>query len=99
MKMSRKKGSRIAGTRKNPVKVVAVSDQEVSMLVNDLSSMIEGARQQVAFTANAALTTLYWQLGHRVLTEVTGGQRAEYGGQIVSAVGRQLEARYGRGFG
>ncbi|NOJ98233.1 DUF1016 domain-containing protein [Corallococcus sp. CA049B] len=77
----------------------APSDQEVSMLVNDLSSMIEGARKQVAVTANAVLTTLYWQLGHRVLTEVTGGRRAEYGGQIVSAVGRQLEARYGRGFG
>ncbi|RKI63145.1 DUF1016 domain-containing protein [Corallococcus sp. AB049A] len=69
------------------------------MLVHDLSSMIEASRKQVAVAANAALTTLYWQMGHRVLTEVTGGQRAEYGGQIVSAVGRQLEARYGRGFG
>ncbi|WP_223638619.1 YhcG family protein [Corallococcus sp. EGB] len=69
------------------------------MLVHDLSSMIEASRKQVAVAANAALTTLYWQLGHRVLTQVTGGQRAEYGGQIVSAAGRQLEARYGRGFG
>lgn len=53
----------------------------------------------MAVAANAALTTLYWQLGHRVRTQVLEGQRAEYGAQIVAAVGRQLETRYGRGFG
>lgn len=61
--------------------------------------MIETARKQVAVAANAALTTLHWQLGHRVRTQVLEEQRAVYGGQIVSAVGKQLEARYGRGFG
>ncbi|WP_255672379.1 PDDEXK nuclease domain-containing protein [Corallococcus sp. AS-1-6] len=101
MMMSRKKGGSTAGTPVLSRELFggAPSDQEVSMLVQDLSSMIEDARQQVAVTANAMLTKLYWQMGRRVLTEVTGGQRAEYGGQIVSAVGRQLETRYGRGFG
>lgn len=42
---------------------------------------------------------LYWQMGHRVRTEVLDGRRAEYGAQIVAAVGRELETRYGRGFG
>lgn len=68
-------------------------------LTTELGAWIEDARKQVAVTANAALTTLYWRIGHRVSTEVLGGGRAEYGEQIVSAVGRQLEARYGRGFG
>ena len=71
----------------------------VSTLVRDLGSMIEAARKQVANAANAALTALYWQMGHRVRTEVLDGRRAEYGVQIVAAVGRQLEVRYGRGFG
>lgn len=61
--------------------------------------MIESARRQMAVAANAALTTLYWQLGHRVLAEVLQGRRAEYGAQIVAAAGRQLEAHHGRGFG
>jgi predicted nuclease of restriction endonuclease-like (RecB) superfamily len=61
--------------------------------------MIESARKQVAQTANAALTTLYWQLGRRVSTEILQGDRATYGAQIVAAVGLQLEARHGRGFG
>ena len=74
-------------------------DAQVATLVRDLGQMIDAARRQVAVAANAALTTLYWQLGHRVRTEVLEGRRAEYGVQIVAAVGRQLEARYGRGFG
>ena len=79
----------------------SASDDElqVSTLVRDLGQMIESARRQVAVAANAALTTLYWQLGNRVLTEVLQGRRAEYGAQIVAAAGRQLEARHGRGFG
>jgi predicted nuclease of restriction endonuclease-like (RecB) superfamily len=72
---------------------------EVSTLVRDLGSMIDAARKRVAAAANATLTTLYWQMGHRVRTQVLDGRRAEYGAQIVAAVGRQLEARYGRGFG
>lgn len=74
-------------------------EAEVSTLVRDLGSMIDAARKQVAVAANAALTTLYWQLGRRVHTDVLDGKRADYGAQIVAAVGRQLEERYGGGFG
>jgi hypothetical protein len=77
----------------------AVEGSAISALVRELGSMIDAARKQVASAANAALTTLYWQIGHRVRTEVLAGQRAEYGGEIVAAAGRQLETRYGRGFG
>lgn len=52
----------------------------------------------MSVTANAALVTLYWQIGYRVRTEVLEGRRAEYGVQIVATVSRELEARYGRGF-
>ncbi len=74
-------------------------DDEIAALALDLGKMIEAARHQVAVAANAALTTLYWQIGRRVLTEVLDGHRAEYGAQIVAALGRDLEARHGRGFG
>ncbi len=77
----------------------APNGAQVAALVRDLGQMIDAARKQVAVAANAALTTLYWQLGHRVHTEVLERQRAEYGAQIVAAVGRQLETHYGRGFG
>ncbi len=74
-------------------------DAEISVLASDLAKMIDAARQNVAQAANAALTTLYWQLGHRVHTTILEGRRGEYGARIVAAVGRQLEAQHGRGFG
>jgi predicted nuclease of restriction endonuclease-like (RecB) superfamily len=74
-------------------------ETEVATLVDDLGQLIDAGRRHVALTANAALTTLYWQLGHRVRTEVLAQRRAEYGARIVAAVGRRLEQRYGRGFG
>jgi hypothetical protein len=68
-------------------------------VVRDIGAIIDAARKQVSVTANAALTGLHWQIGQRVHTEVLEERRAEYGAQIVSAAGRQWEARYGRGFG
>ncbi|WP_313951063.1 YhcG family protein [Accumulibacter sp.] len=67
-------------------------------LLGDIRQIIEQGRQQLASTVNSALTLLYWQIGQRIHTELLKGERAAYGEQIVSAVARQLEAEYGRGF-
>jgi uncharacterized protein DUF1016 len=53
----------------------------------------------IATVANAEQTLLYWRLGKRIRTEVLGGDRAIYGGQIVVTVSRQLETEFGKGFG
>ncbi|MDA1049022.1 MAG: PDDEXK nuclease domain-containing protein [Planctomycetota bacterium] len=47
---------------------------------------------------NSALVWLNWGIGKRIREEVLQEERAEYGQQIVSAVGRQLNAEFGRGF-
>ena len=75
------------------------NDVHVESLIRELGELIEDAQRQVAVTANAALTTLYWQVGRRVRTEVLEGRRAEYGGKLVATIGRQLQSRYGRSFG
>lgn len=71
---------------------------ETAALVLDIGELIETARTQVAQTANAALTTLYWQIGARIRQDVLKERRAEYGAEIVAALGRQLAVRFGRGF-
>jgi predicted nuclease of restriction endonuclease-like (RecB) superfamily len=76
----------------------STEDVDVSALVRDLGAMIDAARKQVSVAANAALTALYWHIGHRVRSDVLEGRRAEYGAKIVATVSRQLEAQYGRGF-
>lgn len=67
-------------------------------LTLDISKMIEAARVQVAQAANAALTTLYWQISARIRQDILQRQRAEYGAEVVAAVGQQLGERFGRGF-
>lgn len=67
-------------------------------LLGDIRSLIAQSRQQLATAVNSALTLLYWHIGQRIRNEVLQGERAAYGEQIVSALARQLESEYGRGF-
>lgn len=67
-------------------------------LVADVRTLIEQSRQQLVSTVNSALTRLYWKIGQRIHTEILHGERATYGEQIVSALSRQLQNDYGRGF-
>lgn len=72
---------------------------DVAGLATDLGRMIEAARASTVQAVNAALTALHWSIGERLSKHVLDGKRAGYGDQIVSTVGRLLEASYGRGFG
>jgi len=76
----------------------ASSAAVVGDLLADVRRLIEEARRQTAVAVNAGLTLLYWRIGDRIRREVLGGERAAYGEEIVSALARQLEAEYGRGF-
>jgi len=67
-------------------------------LFNEIRDLILEARLCTAHAVNAGLTLLYWQVGGRIRHEVLKEKRAEYGAEIVSALGRQLEADFGRGF-
>ena len=52
------------------------NDAYVKALILELGELIEDAQREVAVTANAALTTLYWEVGRRVRIEVLEGRRA-----------------------
>ncbi len=68
-------------------------------LLGDVRELILKAREGLARAVDSGLTTLYWHIGHRVRMDILKEKRAEYGKQIVSALGRQLEREFGRGFG
>jgi predicted nuclease of restriction endonuclease-like (RecB) superfamily len=67
-------------------------------LLSDLRQLIAEARQDVARQVNSALVLLYWRVGKRIRQDTLKEKRAEYGEQIVSAVGRELTAEFGHGF-
>ena len=67
-------------------------------LFSELSALIEQAKSSVVYQANYALTLLFWKIGQRVNEEVLQNKRADYGGQIVATLSRQLAEKYGRSF-
>ena len=76
-----------------------VPAQKPTALLADLRGLIEQAREGVARAVDSSLTTLYWHVGQRIRQDILNEKRADYGGQIVAALGRQLETEFGRGFG
>ncbi len=67
-------------------------------LLAELRSLIHAARSGVAQAVNSAQVLLYWQIGHRLQTDVLGTKRAGYGERIIRTVADGLSADYGRGF-
>jgi hypothetical protein len=68
-------------------------------LLHEVRNLILAAREQITQIVNVGLTALHWQVGERIRREILKAQRAEYGAEILSALSRQLEPEFGRGFG
>jgi predicted nuclease of restriction endonuclease-like (RecB) superfamily len=67
-------------------------------LVDELVSLIEDGKKQLAFAANAAMTLTYWRVGKRINSDTLKNKRADYGKQIVVSVSRQLVAQYSNNY-
>src|SRR4051794_7168273 len=67
-------------------------------LLKDLRDLIESTRAGVAQAVNSALLLLYWQVGHRIRSEILKARRAEYGEQVMATLARQLTLEFGQGF-
>jgi predicted nuclease of restriction endonuclease-like (RecB) superfamily len=104
--MKRQPTNKEALVKANPASqkiVVAVPRQlakaSPKVLLADVRGLILAAREGVARTINAGLVTLYWEIGRRIHQDILKEKRAEYGERIVSALGTQLVAEFGEGFG
>ena len=67
-------------------------------LLNELQHLIRQGREQVARAVNSALVLLYWEVGHRIRTEVLKDKRAGYGKGILSTLSKELVLEFGNGF-
>lgn len=76
----------------------AAADGLPTNLHSELRTLIASSRQRLAGAVNAELTRLYWAVGQRLATEVLGGERAQYGSQLLEQLGQQLSQEFGRGF-
>jgi predicted nuclease of restriction endonuclease-like (RecB) superfamily len=68
------------------------------MLLAELRELIHQTRGGIAQAVNAALVLLYWQVGHRVQSEILKSKRAAYGAEIISTLSKQLGSEFGEGY-
>jgi predicted nuclease of restriction endonuclease-like (RecB) superfamily len=67
-------------------------------LFEEISVLIEQTRHAVYAGANKATVLLFWDIGHRVDSNILNNKRAGYGKQIVPELAAQLVKRYGHSF-
>ena len=67
-------------------------------LFSDVKALIEQSRLRVATSFDAEITMLYWNVGHRLKTDILSNGRAEYGERILDSLSARLTSEYGRGW-
>ena len=67
-------------------------------LLSELQNLIRQGREQVAHAVNSALVLRYWEVGHRIRTEVLKNTRADYGQVILPTLSAKLALEFGPGF-
>lgn len=70
-----------------------------SELFSEISRLIRESHNRVAAAVNAEMAELYWQVGDTINQKVLGGERAEYGAEVVRSLSKRLTEAYGRGWG
>lgn len=69
-------------------------------LLNNIGHTIEAARLNAVKVVNAELVKANWQIGRYIVEfEQQGNERAEYGSDLLARLSRDLQLRYGKGFG
>ncbi|RLP09498.1 Uncharacterized conserved protein [Propionibacterium australiense] len=88
-----------AGADLTPFRAIAESvSAGGGELVEQVSALIDQAQAFAAAQANATLTLRNWYIGRLIDVAVLREGRAGHDQELVASLGRQLTARYGRGF-
>lgn len=72
---------------------------EMTALVQEVKSILEAARSNVARQVNSELLNTYWNIGRIICEyEQTMPERADYGKQTLKALSKELRQEFGKGF-
>ena len=69
-------------------------------ILADVVELVDTARHAAVRSTNAIMTATYWAIGRRIVEhEQRGAKRAVYGKELIVRLSRDLQSRFGRGFG
>lgn len=64
-----------------------------------ISSILSTARNKAYAAVNFAMVEAYWEIGHSIVEEQGGEERAKYGDALIEGLATKLTADFGKGFG
>jgi predicted nuclease of restriction endonuclease-like (RecB) superfamily len=70
----------------------------IKILSEEVTAMVTESKAQVAQQINVGLTLLYWNIGHRIKTEILKDSRATYGQEVILTLSKHLTENFGRGW-
>ena len=73
-------------TKQNPGSAVAKSGSipDYSKLLREIADVLTAGRRQAAWTLNAIMCAVYWDIGRRIVEfEQKGEKKAPYGVQLI----------------
>lgn len=68
-------------------------------LLAGIGAVIGAGRRQAAWSLNAVMSAVYWEIGRRIVNFEQGGKaKAQYAKRVIDLLSVDLTARFGRGF-
>jgi hypothetical protein len=78
---------------------IAASTSVLSLLVQEIKTILNTARSNVARQVNSELLNTYWNIGRSICEyEQSVPDRADYGKQTLKELSRELTKEFGKGF-
>jgi len=69
-------------------------------LIDEIGTLLEKGKEQVAQSVNTILVQTYWLIGRHIVEFEQGGkEKAEYGSNLLDQLSKDLTRLYGKGFG
>src|SRR5215469_4279536 len=67
--------------------------------ISEIKQILKEARAKAYAAVNHSMVEAYWLIGKRIVEEIQqGGNRANYGEQVIKNISKALTAEFGRGF-
>ncbi|OVE58106.1 PDDEXK nuclease domain-containing protein [Chryseobacterium mucoviscidosis] len=74
-------------------------DLTTKQLLNDISALLENARNKVVVAVNQTIVLTYYEIGRMIVEDEQNGEnRAEYGKAVLKDLSLHLTERFGKGF-
>lgn len=80
-------------------KSIASNNKSYEILKTSIAELLRQGRAQSARAINTILTQTYWHIGQYIVEfEQKGGEKSEYGSELIDKLSKDLTLEYGKGF-